>query len=127
MDDKVSFTDALQGLSEFWSQEVLAEANGTLIKVAKGTGSTRWHVHDDQDETFILIEGDLTVQLRDHDVVLRPGDLFVVPKGVEHCPETATEARFIILGTSVTSTAAGGKPDWSVNGGTLDPSASASS
>jgi mannose-6-phosphate isomerase-like protein (cupin superfamily) len=127
MDDKVSFTDALEGLSEFWSQEVLAEANGTLIKVAKGIGSTRWHTHDDQDETFILIEGELTVQLRDHDVALRPGDLFVVPKGVEHCPETTTEARFIILGTSVTSNAAGGKPDWSIGGGTPDPNASASS
>lgn len=114
MDDKVSFTDALAGLTEFWSQKVLAEANGTLIKVAKGTGSTKWHSHDDQDETFILIEGDLTVQLRDRDVVLAPGDVFVVPLGVEHCPKTDTEARFIILGTSVTSNAAGGKPDWSV-------------
>lgn len=113
MNDKVSFTDALDNLTEFWSQEVLGEANGTLIKVAKGTGSTRWHSHDDQDETFILIAGELTVQLRDRDVVLQPGDLFVVPRGVEHCPMTDTEARFIILGTSVTSNAAGGKPDWS--------------
>ena len=117
MDHKVSFTDALDGLTEFWSQEVLAEANGTLIKVAKGTGSTRWHSHDDQDETFILLEGELTVRLRDRNVVLLAGDLFVVPLGVEHCPMTNSEARFIILGTSVTSNAAGGKPDWSVGGG----------
>jgi mannose-6-phosphate isomerase-like protein (cupin superfamily) len=117
MSDKVSFTDALDNLTEFWSQEVLAEANGTLIKVAKGTGSTLWHSHDDQDETFILIEGDLTVQLRDGDVVLGPGDLFVVPKGVEHCPVSSSEARFIILGTSVTSNAAGGKPAWSAASG----------
>lgn len=124
MDDKVSFIDALDGLTEFWSQRVLAEANGTLIKVAKGTGSTRWHSHDDQDETFIVIDGDLTVQLRDRDVVLGAGDVFVVPRGVEHCPLSLTEARFLILGTSVTSTAAGGKPDWSVGGGS--PAASAS-
>jgi mannose-6-phosphate isomerase-like protein (cupin superfamily) len=117
MDDKVSFTDALDDLTEFWSQEVLAEANGTLVKVAKGTGSTRWHSHDDQDETFLLLDGDLTVQLRDRDVVLGPGDLFVVPRGVEHCPVSATEARFLILGTSITSNAAGGKPEWSVGGG----------
>ncbi len=124
MDDKVSFIDALDGLTEFWSQRVLAEANGTLIKVAKGTGSTRWHSHDDQDETFIVIDGDPTVQLRDRDVVLGAGDVFVVPRGVEHCPLSLTEARFLILGTSVTSTAAGGKPDWSVGGGS--PAASAS-
>lgn len=123
MDDKVSFIDALDGLTEFWSQRVLAEANGTMIKVAKGTGSTRWHSHDDQDETFIVIDGDLTVQLRDRDVVLGAGDVFVVPRGVEHCPLSLTEARFLILGTSVTSTAAGGKPDWSVGGGS--PAASA--
>lgn len=118
MDDAVSFTQALDELTEFWSQRTLAEANGTLVKVAKGAGSTRWHAHDDQDETFILIDGALTVQLRDRDVVLGPGDLFVVPKGVEHCPITDSEARFLILGTSVTSNAAGGKPDWSYSGGT---------
>jgi quercetin dioxygenase-like cupin family protein len=117
MDDKVSYTAALDGLTEFWSQQTLATANGTLIKVAKGTGSTRWHSHDDQDETFILIDGALTVQLRDRDVVLGAGDLFVVERGVEHCPRTDTEARFIILGTSITSNAAGGKPEWSENGG----------
>ena len=113
MDDKISFTTALSELTEFWSQRTLAEANGTLIKVAKGTGSTRWHAHDDQDETFILMSGELTVQLRDRNVVMQAGDLFVVPRGVEHCPVSESEARFIILGTSVTSNAAGGKPDWS--------------
>ncbi|MFZ7088253.1 cupin domain-containing protein [Curtobacterium sp. RRHDQ10] len=118
MDDKVSYTDALDDLTEFWSQRTLATANGTLIKVAKGTGSTRWHAHDDQDETFVMVDGSLTVQLRDRDVVLGPGDLFVVERGIEHCPRTDTEARFIILGTSVTSNAAGGKPAWSEHGGT---------
>lgn len=113
----VNFVDALDQLAEYWSQRTLAEANGTLIKVAKGTGSTEWHFHDDQDETFILIDGELTVQLRDRDVVLRAGDLFVVPRGVEHCPVSDSEARFIILGTTVTSTAAGGKPGWSYDGG----------
>nr|BFF21652.1 hypothetical protein GCM10025730_51730 [Promicromonospora thailandica] len=55
--------------------------------MAKGIGSTTWHSHDDQDETFLLVSGSLTVQLRDRDVVLGPGDLFVVPRGVEHCPK----------------------------------------
>jgi hypothetical protein len=58
--------------------------------------------------------------MRDRDVVRGLGDLFVVPKGVEHCPTTDSEARFIILGTSVTSNAAGGKPDWSYSGRTPD-------
>jgi quercetin dioxygenase-like cupin family protein len=118
--DKVVIAEALDGLDEFWSQRILGEANGTLLKVAKGTGSTRWHSHDDQDETFLVVDGELVVQLRDRDVTLGAGELFIVPRGVEHCPVAHDEARFIILGTSITSNAAGGKPDWSVGGGTAD-------
>jgi len=113
MTKPITLTDELDALTEFWSQRVVAEANGNLFKVAKGVGSTRWHSHDDQDEVFLLVEGALTVQLRDRDVELRPGDLFVVPRGVEHCPVAEGEARFLIVGPSVTSNAAGGKPEWS--------------
>lgn len=110
---KVSIPDALSELSEYWSQRVVGQANDTLLKVAKGIGSTRWHSHEDQDETFLVFSGTLKVQLRDRDVLLGPGDLFVVPKGVEHCPVAEEETRFLILGTTITSNAAGGKPDWS--------------
>jgi mannose-6-phosphate isomerase-like protein (cupin superfamily) len=105
--------DETATLTEFWSQRVLQESNGTLLKVAKGIDSTRWHSHDDQDETFLVLSGTLVVQLRDEDVKLGPGDLFTVPQGVEHCPIAPEEARFLIIGRSVTSNAAGGKPEWS--------------
>lgn len=111
--EKVDLVAALDGLDEFWSQRIVGEANGTLLKVAKGTGSTLWHSHDDQDETFLVMSGRLVVQLRDRDVTLDPGQLFIVPRGVEHCPVAPDEARFLILGTSITSNAAGGKPAWS--------------
>ncbi|MBU2662252.1 cupin domain-containing protein [Actinoplanes bogorensis] len=101
-------------LTEFWSQRVLASANGNLFKVAKGTRSTNWHSHDDQDETLLLLSGELTIQLRDGDVRLLPGDLLVIPRGVEHCPRVeGDEATFLLIGPEVTSNAAGGKPDWS--------------
>jgi mannose-6-phosphate isomerase-like protein (cupin superfamily) len=116
--DKVSVTAALQDLTEYWSQQLIGTANDTMLKVAKGTGSTQWHSHDDQDETFLVFSGTLTVQLRDRSIVLEPGDVFIVPKGVEHCPVAPDEARFLILGTSITSTKAGGKPDWSFTGNT---------
>lgn len=115
--EKTNVVDAAADLDEYWSQRVLSETNGTLVKIAKGIGSTRWHSHDDQDETFLLLSGRLVVQLRDRDVELGPGDLFTVPLGVEHCPVAPEEARFVIMGRTVTSTAAGGKPDWSVGGG----------
>jgi mannose-6-phosphate isomerase-like protein (cupin superfamily) len=117
MDDKVNVTEAAAALTEFWSQETLAEANGQLIKVAKGIGETRWHAHDDQDETFLVLSGRLTVSLRDRDIPLDPGDLFVVPQGVEHRPFADEETRFVIMGRTITSTAAGGKPDWSAGDG----------
>ncbi|MGV9800484.1 cupin domain-containing protein [Mycobacterium sp. NPDC003449] len=113
MTERITLTAELDTLTEYWSQRVVAEANGNLFKVAKGVGSTNWHSHDDQDEVFLLVEGALTVQLRDRDVALAPGDLFVVPRGVEHRPVAHSEARFLIIGPSVTSNAAGGKPAWS--------------
>ena len=110
MDDKVNIPAALAGLTEFWSQQTVAQANGNLFKVAKGTGSTRWHKHDDQDELFIVYAGHLTIQLRDRNVELGSGDIFTVPRGVEHCPKADVEAQFLIVGMNITSNAAGGKP-----------------
>jgi len=61
------------GLAEFWSQDVVGRANGNLLKVAKGIGSTTWHSHDDQDEVFLVTSGKLVVQLRTGDVTLGVG------------------------------------------------------
>lgn len=111
--EKVNLADEAAQLKEFWSQRVLASGNGNLFKVAKGLGSTNWHTHEDQEEVFLLIEGRLTIQMRDHNVELGPGELFVIPRGTEHCPLAHEEARFLLIGPEVTSNAAGGKPDWS--------------
>ena len=109
------------GLHEFWSQRVVGEANGSLFKVAKGIGSTNWHSHDDQDELFLVLEGRLTVELRDGDVELGEGELLVVPRGVEHRPRADAEVHLLVVGTAITSNAAGGKPEWSHGGGTPGP------
>jgi mannose-6-phosphate isomerase-like protein (cupin superfamily) len=95
----------------FWDQETVAEANGSLFKVAKGQGSTHWHAHDDQDELFFVTSGELVIELRDHEVTVGPGQLFVVPQGTEHRPRAEQETRFLIVGRTITSNAAGGKPD----------------
>jgi quercetin dioxygenase-like cupin family protein len=106
--DKVTPSAIACTLTEFWSQQVIGSANGNLFKVAKGIGSTNWHSHDDQEETFYILDGELTIQLRDGDVRLSAGDLFIIPRGVEHCPLANQEARFMLIGPDVTSTAAGG-------------------
>lgn len=111
--EKVTPVEVASELTEFWSQRVIGSANGNLFKVAKGIGATNWHAHDDQEETFFLLRGELTIQLRSGDVHLRPGDLFVIPRGVEHCPLAPEEVHFMLIGPDVTSNAAGGKPEWS--------------
>lgn len=110
---KVTPSAIAEGVTEYWSQQVVGNANGNLFKVAKGIGSTTWHTHDDQEETFLLLKGRLTIQLRTGDVHLEPGDLFVIPRGVEHCPLAEKEAHFRLVGPDVTSNTAGGKPAWS--------------
>ncbi|AKE51861.1 cupin domain-containing protein [Kangiella geojedonensis] len=107
--NKVNIREALDSVTEHWSQKTIGEANGQLYKVAKGIGETNWHKHDDQDELFIVYKGTLKIQLRDKDVELQEDDMFVVPKGVEHCPVAKEEAEFLIVGLNVTSNAAGGK------------------
>jgi mannose-6-phosphate isomerase-like protein (cupin superfamily) len=111
--EKINLAHEAAQLTEFWSQRVLASGNGNLFKVAKGIGSTNWHSHDDQDEVFLVLEGHITIQMRDRNVDLGPGELFVIPRGTEHCPLAQEEARFLLIGPEVTSNAAGGKPDWS--------------
>ena len=111
--EKVSILEALASLEEFWSQKILGEANGSLIKVAKGIGETNWHKHDDQDEVFIIYKGRLTIQLRSGNIELEEGEMFVVPRGVEHCPKAEEAVEFLLLGINVTSTPEGGKPAWS--------------
>ena len=109
--------EAAQELDEFWSQRVLAEANGSLFKVAKGIGSTHWHSHSDQDEVFLVTHGELVIEFRDREATLSPGELLVIPRGVEHRPRADVETRFLIIGPSVTSNAEGGKPAWSAGAG----------
>jgi mannose-6-phosphate isomerase-like protein (cupin superfamily) len=114
---KVRVDEAAGALEEFWSQQVVGRANGSLLKVAKGVRSTNWHSHDDQDEVFFVTSGELVVQLRSGDVTLRPGEMLVVPRGVEHCPKAHGVVHLLLVGPEITSTDAGGKPAWSYGGG----------
>jgi mannose-6-phosphate isomerase-like protein (cupin superfamily) len=115
--EKVNVRSEAAALPEFWSQLIVGEANGSLYKVAKGIGSTNWHSHDDQDELFLVLAGRLVVELRDGEVELGEGELLVVPRGVEHRPRADAEVHLLVVGTAITSNAAGGKPDWSYGSG----------
>ena len=86
MTNVIDLAEKLDAFSEHWSPKVVARLNDYEIKVVKIRGEFVWHTHDDTDELFLVIEGRLTIQLRDGDVALGAGQLFVVPRGVEHCP-----------------------------------------
>lgn len=83
--------------TEHWSPKVVARLNDYEIKLVKLQGEFVWHSHDETDELFLVISGELTIQLRDGDVILGPGQLFVVPRGVEHCPIAAGEVHAMLI------------------------------
>jgi mannose-6-phosphate isomerase-like protein (cupin superfamily) len=83
--------------TEHWSPKVVARLNDYEIKLVKLQGEFVWHSHDETDELFLVISGELTIQLRDGDVTLGPGQLFVVPRGVEHCPIAAGEVHAMLI------------------------------
>jgi mannose-6-phosphate isomerase-like protein (cupin superfamily) len=86
------------GFTEHWSPRVIAAANGQYVKLAKVQGEFVWHSHADEDEVFIVFRGRLTLRFRDReDVTLGEGDVFVVPKGVEHCPVAGEECWVMLL------------------------------
>lgn len=93
----VDVAEKLSRVSELWSPKVIARLNDYEVKVVKVQGEFVWHTHQDTDELFFVIDGELTIRLRDGDVVLRPGQLFVVPRGVEHCPRSDAEVHALLL------------------------------
>lgn len=93
----VNLADKLARFSELWSQKRVAVLNDYEVKVAKLKGEFVWHTHEDTDELFLVISGRLRIQLRDAEVVLEPGELFVVPRGVEHCPVADEETAILLF------------------------------
>lgn len=97
MPDVVNLIERCAGLAEHWSPEVVASANGQEFKVARARGEYTWHQHSTADETFLVLEGELVIQLRDGEVRLGAGDLYVVPMGLEHRPLSAGETLLLVV------------------------------
>lgn len=86
-------------LTEYWSPRVLGRVNDQYVKVAKLKGELVWHKHDDEDELFYILKGQLIIQYRDGAVTLNEGDFHVVPKGVMHNPVAAEECWIALVET----------------------------
>ena len=95
--EALNLQQLLDRFDEHWSPKSIATLNDYEVKLVKLAGEFVWHSHDDTDELFLVLSGELTVQLRDCEVTLGPGELFVVPRGVEHCPRADEETAALLL------------------------------
>jgi mannose-6-phosphate isomerase-like protein (cupin superfamily) len=84
-------------LTEYWSPRVVGELDDSYVKVAKVLGTFGWHSHDDEDELFLILEGQLRIEMEASAVELGEGDMFVVPKGVRHNPVAAAECLIMLI------------------------------
>jgi mannose-6-phosphate isomerase-like protein (cupin superfamily) len=86
MSEVVNLAEKFAAFSEHWAPRIVATYNDNDIRIVKVEGEFVWHKHDDTDDFFLVLEGVLDIELRDRTVTLGPGELFVVPRGVEHRP-----------------------------------------
>lgn len=95
--DKISLADKLAQIHEHWRPKVIGELNGQEVKLVKFQGEFVWHKHDAEDELFLVIGGQFRMEFRDRTVELGPGDLVIVPQGVEHRPVAEREVAVLLF------------------------------
>lgn len=99
---QINLEAKLATFSEHWQPRTVAQFNGHDVMVVKAVGEFVWHKHDDTDDFFLVLNGHLTIELRDRAVNLGPGEMFVVPKGVEHRPVAKEEVHLLLIEPSGT-------------------------
>jgi mannose-6-phosphate isomerase-like protein (cupin superfamily) len=97
MRDKVNIAEKLAGVTEYFRPKIVASLNEMKVEVVKVRGEFVWHAHPDTDDLFLVLDGRLTIQLRDRAIELGPGELYVVPRGVEHCPVAEQGAEVLLI------------------------------
>ena len=110
MDDKVNLAEKLALFDERFAPRIVATYNDSKVMVAKLEGEFVWHSHPETDDLFLVLAGEVELELRDRTIVLGPGDLYVVPAGVEHRPRARKEAHVLLI-----------EPQGTVNTGDAQP------
>ena len=95
--DKINLAQKFSLFNEHWSPKIVGELNDSFIKLAKLKGEFDWHHHEQEDELFLVVKGDLIIKFRDKDVSMKPGELIVIPKGVDHLPVAAEEVQVMLI------------------------------
>lgn len=94
---KINFEEKLSKFSDRWSPKIIAEMNDYQFKLVKIQGEFVWHNHEDTDEVFIVIEGNMKIEFENETVELNEGEMYVVPKGVQHKPYAETECKVLLV------------------------------
>ena len=97
MDNKINLAAKLATFSDHWSPRTVAQLNQFDVMVVKVQGEFVWHKHDDTDDFFLVLKGALDIQLRDRTITLGPGEMYIVPRGIEHCPRAAEEVHLLLI------------------------------
>jgi mannose-6-phosphate isomerase-like protein (cupin superfamily) len=95
--EKVNVGDKFSLFSDYWSPKVAAELNDSYIKLAKFKGEFVWHHHENEDELFFVMKGQLLIKLRDGEVRIGPGEFVVIPRGIDHLPVAEDEVHVILI------------------------------
>jgi mannose-6-phosphate isomerase-like protein (cupin superfamily) len=93
----INFVEKFSKFNEQWSPKIIGQMNDYHFKVVKIQGEFVWHLHADTDEVFIVLDGEMNIQFREGEVVLRTGEMFVIPKGLEHKPFAKNECRIMLV------------------------------
>ena len=97
MPEAVKLAEKLAAFSDLWSPRIVGRFNGHDLMVVKAKGAFVWHSHAETDDFFLVLKGRLTIELREGPVTIGPGELYVVPAGVEHCPVAEEETHILLI------------------------------
>jgi mannose-6-phosphate isomerase-like protein (cupin superfamily) len=95
--DKVNIREKLGAISAYWQPKIIGELNDSYVKVVKLHGEFLWHMHESEEEMFLVIQGRLVIKLRTGDIVLNEGEFFIIPRGVEHMPVAEQEVHVMLI------------------------------
>lgn len=111
---KVNIHNKLALFSDYWSPKIIGDLNDSYIKLAKFKGEFVWHKHDNEDELFFIIKGNLLIKLRGQDIHLKEGEFVIIPKGVEHLPIAKEEVHVMLIEPKTTLNTGDTKGDLTV-------------
>lgn len=95
--EKININEKLSTFSEYWSPKIVGGLNESYVKLAKLKCEFVWHMHENEDEMFLVIKGRLIIKLRTEDIILNEGEFFIIPRGIEHMPVAEEEVHVMLL------------------------------